>query len=119
MDFGLFAMAAAAIALGLVSYLAIKVINGGMIALQDFGHDLEQLPTVMGNRYAAFAISIFAAIIYGDFIVVAFLFFGFAVLGLWDAMIYWNAGKPIKLHLFAMVGSMAVATLAYLAIGDI
>ncbi|MEM0976909.1 MAG: hypothetical protein AAGJ34_05195 [Pseudomonadota bacterium] len=118
MDYGLITMALAAISLGIVAFIAIAVINGGAPVLVRLGHSEPQLPAVMGNRYAAFAISIFAAIIYGDFVVVAFLFYGFAALGVWDSLIYWSAGKPFVTHALAGSGSLVVAVLATVSVGS-
>ncbi|WP_415920894.1 hypothetical protein [Tateyamaria sp. SN6-1] len=60
-------------------------------ALAGTYHQLETLPFVMGGRYFFFGMLTIAAFLYADPAVLAFLLAGYAGLGLFDGLLYWNA----------------------------
>ncbi len=61
-----------------------------MAALAAADHTVDQLPLVMGGRYALFGALLVAALLYKDSIVTTALLIGFTFLALVDTVIYWN-----------------------------
>jgi hypothetical protein len=84
-------------------------------ALPQATHRLEQLPLVMVDRYAAFALFALAAALSGDMRIVAVTFAILAVPGFGDAIIYARAGYSYQKHLAAGIGALVVSALALVA----
>ena len=74
-------------------------------------HTMDMLPYVMGGRYVFFGAILIAALIYGDAVVLAFLFAGFAAVGLFDGVLYWNVSPIPHAGLGVLAG---LASLFYL-----
>ena len=69
-------------------------------------HQLTMLPYVMGGRYFFFGALLIAALLYGDATVLSFLLAGFAGLGLFDAVLYWNA-SPLPHAAVGVIAGLA------------
>ena len=81
-------------------------------ALAQATHRAEQLPRVMVNRYASFALFAAAAALSGDMAVTAATFAILAVPGLGDTLIYARAGHSYVKHLAAGLCALIVSALA-------
>jgi hypothetical protein len=83
--------------------------------LEQTTHRLEKLPTVMADRYTAFAVLALVFTIYGDLNVLIALFAVCAFMGFADGLIYARAGHPHMKHTISGVLSsvaLAIATAA-------
>ncbi|WP_299687203.1 hypothetical protein [uncultured Tateyamaria sp.] len=80
-------------------------------ALAGTYHQLQALPYVMGGRYFFFGALLIAALLYGDAKVLFFLLAGFAGLGLFDGVLYWNAAPLPHIAVGILAG---LASLYYL-----
>ena len=97
------------------AYLAAVFALAPTRALAQATHRLEQLPCVMVNRYAAFALFALAAALSGDMTVIAIAFAILAVPGFGDTLIYARAGHPFVKHLSAGLAALFVSLLAFAA----
>ena len=78
-------------------------------------HRIEKLPTVMADRYTAFAVLALVFTLYGDLNVLIAFFAVCAFMGFADGLIYARAGYPHMKHTISGVLSvvaLAVATAA-------
>ncbi len=98
------------------AYIGVLFAFDPVKALPQATHRLEQLPLVMVDRYAAFALFALAAAWSGDMRVIAATFAILAVPGLGDAFIYARAGHPFRKHLAAGLAALFVSALAFAAI---
>ena len=80
-------------------------------------HRLEQLPSVMADRYMAFALLLIFMLWYGDLVVLAAFFVIGAFMGLADGFIYARRGLPHWKHTASGILSVAAfgITMAALA----
>jgi len=88
--------------------------------LEQTTHRLEKLPSVMADRYTAFAFLALVFTIYGDLNVLIALFAVCAFMGFADGLIYARAGYPHMKHTISGVLSsvaLAVAIVARLTEG--
>lgn len=103
------------VGVGVTAALAAVFIRDPVQGMRQTTHHAEQLPQVMTGRYIALTLLALGATIYGDMVVIAFLFAVFAFLGFADAFIYARAGRPMAKHLSAGITAALVAALALAA----
>ena len=84
----------------------------GMVQAQ---HRIERLPRVMTDRYVAFVALALGATLYGDLMVIAYLFAVFAFMGFADAVIYARSGNPNWKHIAAGVAATVVSGVVFAA----
>jgi hypothetical protein len=97
------------------AYIGLLFWRDPQRAMVQATHRSDQLPMVMVDRYAAFALFAAAAALSGSMPVIAVTFAILAVPGLCDAVIYARAGYPFAKHLAAGVAALFVAVLAGVA----
>ena len=95
--------------------LAALFMRNPVQAMVQTTHHAEQLPQVMTGRYVALTLLAFGATIYGNMVVIAFLFAVFAFLGFADAFIYRHANRPMAKHLTAGITALIVTAVALAA----
>ena len=95
--------------------LAALFIRNPVQGMLQTTHHADQLPQVMTGRYIALTLLALGATIYGNMVVIAFLFAVFAFLGFADAFIYARAGRPMAKHLTAGITATLVTALALAA----
>ena len=95
--------------------LAALFMRNPLQAMVQTTHHAEQLPQVMTGRYVALTLLAFGATIYGNMVVIAFLFAVFAFLGFADAFIYAHANRPMAKHLTAGITALIVTAVALAA----
>ena len=95
--------------------LAALFMRNPVQAMVQTTHHAEQLPQVMTGRYVALTLLAFGATVYGNMVVIAFLFAVFAFLGFVDAFIYAHANRPMAKHLTAGITALIVTALALAA----
>lgn len=96
--------------------LALAFLFNPAQGLQMTDHHENQLPRVMSGRYIFLVLLAIAALVYRDFVVIAFLYTGFAFLGFADAFIYARVRKPVGKHLAAGVTATIIAVLSIAAL---
>lgn len=98
------------ITLLLLAYMAYLFWTDPARGLRETTHRLEKLPTVMADRYTAFAALAVGIFFFADLKMTAFFFAVCAFLGLADGVIYARAGHPHLKHtlsgFLAMVASV-------------
>jgi hypothetical protein len=98
--------------------LAVKFLRDPERGMAWATHELEHLPQVMADRYFAMTFLAIGAAFYGDLKVIAYLFAVYAFVGIYDAVIYARAGKPMIKHLASGVASIVVTITALLALNS-
>ncbi len=82
--------------------------------LAQTGHHEENLPSVMADRYLAFALIGFFAALYQDLNVIMVFFAACALMAFWDVRIYARADRNTTKHLIA--GALSVFAFAVTAL---
>jgi hypothetical protein len=85
------------------------------VALAQATHRRDELPRVMVNRYATFALFGGAAALSGDMMIISATFAILSVPGLGDTLIYARRGHSYVKHLAAGLGALLVSALALFA----
>ena len=80
-------------------------------AMRRTHHRLRDLPAVMIGRYAGFAALAAGAAVYGDAVVILYLFVVFACISFYDAFLYAGQGQPWWPH--GAAGALCVVVIAF------
>ena len=85
--------------------LALMTMRDPVGGLKKLDHLPERLPHVMAGRYLSFFVLALGAAIYGDPLVLLWLFVGFTVASAVDTMVYYNNDEPYGPHLQAGIAT--------------
>jgi hypothetical protein len=112
-------------------FLGIAVLLVGSLAwlfwtdpergLRESTHRLENLPSVMADRYTAFGVLGIGMMLFGDYPIITVYFLAGAIMGLCDGAIYARAGHPHLKHTASGVLSllaMIVTAVAWATAGE-
>jgi len=80
-------------------------------AMRRTHHRLKDLPAVMIGRYAGFTALAAGAALYGDAIVILYLFVVFAGISFYDSFLYAGQGQPWWPH--AVAGALCVMVIGF------
>jgi len=101
---------------GLVNVtIALAFLRDPVRGLAQANHRAEFLPQVMTDRYVAFVFLTIGALVYGDLLVIAWLFAAYALMSFADTWIYARAGHPAATHTLAGAAATLVVVLALAA----
>ena len=106
------ALAGSSLGVAVTASLAALFIRDPVRGMVQTTHHPDQLPQVMTGRYVALTALALGATLYGNMVVIAFLFAVFAFLGFADAFIYSRAGRPALKHVIAGITAMSVMAVA-------
>lgn len=87
-----------AIGVVLLGYMAFLFWTDPAKGLRITTHRLENLPTVMANRYTGLAVLSLGMILYGNYPIITVFFLSAAIMALSDSMIYARAGHSFIKH---------------------
>lgn len=110
-------MALASLSLGFFAWFALSIIEGGQVGLVRSAHEEDKLTSILGSRYFGITLSIFFAIIYGDFNVIFALFGLLTLMGLSDIYVYRATKRLWRRHLLMATLSFVVSFLGYMSLG--
>ena len=110
-DFPIYLTGLGAVLSVIVVYLGILFMFAPERGLAFATHKVENLPSVMANRYFSMAAVMIGSLVYGEPEVIAFVFAATGFGPAHDAWIYARAGQPYKKHVLPAVLS------AYVSIG--
>ncbi len=102
----------------ILAMLAVAFATNPERGLEQTTHRQEKLPSVMADRYAAFAVLAAAFTVYGDLNVMAMFFAVCAFMGFADGWIYARAGHPHWKHTSSgllSTGALLIALAAIIA----
>ncbi len=82
----------------LVGYMAFLFWTDPAKGLRETTHRIEKLPSVLADRYTAFAVLGLGMIAFGDYPIITVYFLAGSIMGLSDGAIYARAGHPHMKH---------------------